>query len=129
MGEAPDLRSSRSGPRDAAVRWKPLFDCLGAIADPRFWVRNYSISYAWDAQLNRALDRHPVIPRDLGGEVFDVEIGDLTVWVKNWPYAFGYHEGWRVLPLRSTAIRLRKALDAAMLDRSEPASHTKGERP
>lgn len=91
--------------------FRPLIDRLGVLFDPRFWLRNYGVSHEWDAALGVLLDM--VEDGQLSIEQSDhtVTIGGVTVWVSNWPYAYGRaHRPIKseMIPRRSTALRLRR---------------------
>ena len=85
---------------------------------PRYWLQNYVTSLAWDRQLNDLLDKHqPVL--DFTGYV--CTLGEIDVWVSNWPYAYGSR--WlgivgdhptKALPTVKTRLRLREAIHASL---------------
>lgn len=86
---------------------------------PLYWFQNSQTSREWDRMLNYLLDHHEVIQdSDLS-----VKIGPVTVWVGNWPYAYG--SPWTpeidVLP----TVKTRKRLRSLVPDPSPNASMTK----
>ena len=78
---------------------------------PGFWFQNYPTDWDWDAALNGALDRHEPV---MG--FCTAKVGGFTVWVANWPYAYGSpttKSGARdipILPSVATRKRLRRAI-------------------
>lgn len=85
------------------------------ITTPRCWLRNCRTDQIWDATLNSLLDNHDVkiINRHY------VKIGGVSVWVANYPYAYGscnsdYFDR-DVLPKRGTVFRLYDAVKNAYL--------------
>ena len=81
---------------------------------PLYWMQNTATCKAWDAILNDALDQGPVKYR--GGHTANID--GLTVWVSNWPYAYGspYQGGPEPLPKVATRKRLKKAIHKAWLN-------------
>lgn len=72
---------------------------------PKYWLQNSPTNYEWDAILNDLLDKHDPKPSYL-----TVSLGNVEVWVGNWPYAYGapYANGVKdVLPTVATRKRLR----------------------
>lgn len=88
-------------------------------------ARQGHVCKEWDAELNMLLDEHEIVPVSLSGSdktVYTILLGDIEVWVGNYPYSFGYHCPRRscfsdrlTLPSSKTIIRLRKALEANQL--------------
>lgn len=72
--------------------------------DPRFWLQNEPTNWEWDTILNDLLDHHE--PK-LG--YLTVTLGNVEVWVSNWPYAYGspHSPEANVLPSTATRKRLR----------------------
>lgn len=78
---------------------------------PSYWFQNTPTDYAWDATLNRAMDRHTIIPGYLTAKV-----GPYTVWAGNWPYAYGKLYTGPIgtgLPSVATRKRLRRSIEFA----------------
>jgi hypothetical protein len=119
MGEAPDLRPSRSGPRDAAVRWHPYSEKPAKPMPVIFWLPD-SFSDEPDP-----LPVYRIVAErcELGfwdGETF-AECGtghDMR--------EYEWFEMPHRVPLAWAELDIEAAL-ADLLDRSEPASHPKGE--
>jgi len=82
---------------------------------PPYWVQNRRTCLHWDKALSEALDDGIVHRFSARG----VRVGNLNVWVSNWPHAYGSKYMLGVLPKVSTRKRLREAVarhDAAGLD-------------
>ena len=90
-----------------------LLDCIGVIFDPRFWLRNERVSREWGELLEAQLDVSDISAL---GPLY-ANIGGVKVWIENWPYAYGSRAHSSCLPPRRTAIRLRKAVDSALLSK------------
>lgn len=89
-----------------------IADCIGVLFDPRFWFRNYRVSREWGQSVERALDREA--PQIISQH--SALLAGKRIWISNWPYAYGA-PGDEPLPPRRTAIRLRKAVDRALLSK------------
>lgn len=87
--------------------WQRLFR-------PSFWQQLYPTSDVWDEALNDALDKHPIT--DVGAHT--CRIGNLIVWIANYPYAYGRLRNPEigVLPRVKTRIRLREMVLKAAID-------------
>ena len=75
---------------------------------PRYWAQNYSTDPHWDRVLNGLMDRYPVEKV----EQHTCQIGGATVWIGNFPYAYGHLYApatLLVLPTVATRLRLRRA--------------------
>lgn len=73
---------------------------------PIYWSQNYPTDRVWDAILCQAIDLFGVTVEDQ----FTCKVGPFTVWIENWPYAYGYSwrlQGSRVLPMVRTRRKLR----------------------
>lgn len=102
---------------------KKLLLNLQFIFRPAFWIRNYDTDKKWDKELNHMIDNWNC-KRDLYSDnsvseytlTFTDPIGffkPYTVWIKDYPYAYGYQitSAWRncdKLPSRLTTLKLRK---------------------
>lgn len=74
------------------------------------WIQNHPTDWVWDDVLNKSMDKYPV--ERLCS--YTAKIGNITVWVGNWPYAYGYPFRpikSEMLPSVATRKRLRAALD------------------
>ena len=74
------------------------------------WIQNAPTNWEWDDLLNKSMDKYPVERVS----PHNAKIGNLTVWVGNWPYAYGSCDGpirLESLPSVATRKRLRAALD------------------
>lgn len=91
------------------------FDWQRLLTGP--WIQNAKTDWCWDELLNKALDQHGVERNSS----HTAKVGLLTVWVSNWPYAYGsaYRPHERdFLPSIATRRRLRAMLhqqDMALL--------------
>lgn len=92
------------------------FDWQRLLIGP--WIQSARTDWCWDELLNKALDEH-------GAErnsSHTAKVGPLTVWVLNWPYAYGSPHGLHerdCLPSVATRRRLR-----AMLHKQDMADVT-----
>lgn len=57
------------------------------IINPRWWVMNNSYSPNWDKKVNDLLDKYKFEPD--GHTNITAKLGDLTIWLGNYPYAYG----------------------------------------
>lgn len=86
---------------------------------PAYWFQNRPTDREWDALLNHLLDRYEIKCGDCVAEV-----GPITVWVENWPYAYGYAyppQGFAWLPMVRTRKRLRRLLQTTTYDAARAA--------
>lgn len=92
------------------LKLKKMLHRLSFVLRPKFWHRIRPYSAEWDAALNRMLDK-PVFEGKSGHVI---RLNGKTIWVSNWPYAYGTPYGWarEVVPSRATQVRLRKAHEA-----------------
>lgn len=83
------------------------------LITPSAWLQNYPTGWVWDRRLNELLDEHGVTDiRD-----HTVKVGNVTVWVSNWPYGYGdpYQPAkGHFLPSYSTRLRLRREIEKAI---------------
>lgn len=81
---------------------------------PGFWSQNRKTSRSWDVALNKALDLGVT-----SVDAHEAQVGPFTVWVSNYPYAFGYNRAdpLEAVPFVKTRIRLAKACEAWQADR------------
>ena len=82
---------------------------------PGYWYQNGPTCPVWDAVVNKALEQYGVTEADQ----HSCRIGPLTVWVANWPYAYGkdYSGSFpsNYLPKVATRKKIRDAVRVAML--------------
>ena len=57
------------------------------IINPRWWIMNDSYSPIWDKKINDLLDKYKFEPD--GHKNITAKLGDLTIWLGNYPYAYG----------------------------------------
>jgi hypothetical protein len=86
------------------------------------YIRNYRTSKTHSQKINQLLDDPDtgliLEPSDYGPGKFTVLLGDLRLWVGNFPYAYGYVWDFfkgsnRHMPDRATVFRLRQVVEAA----------------
>lgn len=97
-----------------AIWW--VLNALYRIIDPRFWITLSEVNWEYDRSLNIALTEHGVSKV----EEFTVHVGDVEVWIENYPYASGYlyqsrskSVNNRPIPGPLTRIRLNKLVQQA----------------
>jgi hypothetical protein len=80
-------------------------------------MMNDRYSKRWDEELNQLLDENKIElkPNILGG-VYKIKLGDIYVWVANYPYAYATSSGNTTIPngvrpSRKTIIRLKEMMD------------------
>jgi len=75
---------------------------------PPFWYQGRETSESWDRALNKALD---IGITSVGPH--EAIVGPFTVWIANYPYAFGFNraDALELLPKVRTRIRLRRAIE------------------
>lgn len=79
---------------------------------PGYWLQNLPTSTEWDAILNDLMNTFPE-PTSVG--LHTVDFNKVTVWVRNYPYAYGYIYSSpigriEVLPRVATRKRLKAYL-------------------
>jgi hypothetical protein len=86
------------------------------------YIRNFRTSKTHSQKINQLLDDPDtgliLEPSDYGPGKFTVLLGDLRLWVGNFPYAYGYvwdffERSNRHMPDRATVFRLRQVVEAA----------------
>lgn len=85
-------------------------DIIGVLLDPPYWVRNRHIDHVWSDRLEKTIDgiyteRIHVLHYD----EYSIEFNNgVHVWIKNYPYDFGYeyHNPLCGLPKRRVAEKL-----------------------
>jgi hypothetical protein len=76
---------------------------------PGYWTQTRRTFRPWDLALAEALSVYGV--SDVSEH--DCKVGRYTVWISNYPYAFGYNRGdaLELLPTVATRRRLRRAIE------------------
>lgn len=100
---------------------------LQFVVRPDFWFMQISYSEHWDKVLNNLMDNvKPKLnkPNSLDGEIYTINFENVEVWVRNYPYSYGYpyvskNEAIRVRPSRLTIKRLKKFVDAEIVKNSQ----------
>lgn len=88
-----------------------MLDFFWVLIRPHFWIRNYRFSKEWDKFIRKCIDENrPVQSKSR----YDVKIDGVTIWIENYPHAYGRPYGdcpvQDVLPARRTAKRFRDYL-------------------
>jgi hypothetical protein len=80
---------------------------------PQFWLQNKPTSNAWDKVLRAAFRKHGLVLVD----DHEAKVGPFTIWVSNYPYAFGNdrRDPLGRLPRVWTRILLRRAIERAQV--------------
>jgi hypothetical protein len=87
------------------------------IRTPSCWSRLYGTSEVLSARINLYLDSGES-PENITS--YECTLGNLTLWIENWPYAYGYLStlnepgGVKLLPDRETVFRLRDSVKYAV---------------
>jgi len=83
--------------------------------NPGTWMRNYGYSKHVDKFILTALE-NPKFEYGNPYTQYDnvIKLNGVTVWVGNYPYAYGYlyNRSQVGMPSRKTVVKLKKALDA-----------------
>lgn len=81
---------------------------------PIYWLQNSPTCWNWDTELNRLMDEGGIT--DLTNYI--ATIGDVKIWIRNYPYAFGsnYKNPAEVLPSVATRKRLLKLVRATLAE-------------
>lgn len=76
---------------------------------PQYWQQLYPSDKAWDDELNAALDKYGIKKIN----EYTCQVGPHTIWISNWPYAFGYNYNTLHirLPLVKTRLRIKNLLE------------------
>jgi len=92
------------------------------LLTPLYWLLNYPYDKKWDKELNELLKKHKI-------EIYDgftIKLGDKSIWVRNYPYAYGilYDNGLKTnRPSRLTIFKLNKMVNLAKLPKDELRSY------
>lgn len=89
-----------------------VLDACRIITTPSCWLRNAKTCNIWDCRLNQLMDMYELKLVD----DHEVKLGSTSIWVSNWPYAFGsnYSSNRIVcepLPSRTTCFRLKDLIE------------------
>lgn len=80
---------------------------------PKYWYQHSPTDWDWDTILNDILDR----AKRIEVNTFTTTIDGVTIWTRNWPYAYGafYRHGSIEggLPSIKTRHRLRDVTESA----------------
>ena len=91
---------------------------IWVIVCPKYWIRNYKTDY----ELNRGMKRELESPVFSNLEDYSIDLNGITLWISNYPYAFGAIMGadggffneiltnTARLPSRSTQLKLKIAI-------------------
>jgi hypothetical protein len=85
------------------------------------YIRNHRTSKIHSQKINQLLDDPDtglILDPSISGVVYTILLGDLRLWVGNFPYAYGYvwdffERSNRHMPDRATVFRLRQVVEAA----------------
>lgn len=78
---------------------------------PVYWLQNASTDLRVDAIINAMLDKYGI--EKVTHNVY-AKVGPITIWVSNWPYAYGTIENPRKvkgLPTVKTRKRIKRLVD------------------
>jgi hypothetical protein len=80
---------------------------------------NYKYDANWDKKVNDLLDRNEIKLDDFGGRT--ALIGDCSIWLGNYPYAYGtnWDASISVRPSRYTIWRIRQRVKYDKLSKEE----------
>jgi len=78
------------------------------LSNPNCWIRNGLTNRKWDRKLSKELDN----PTFIRVDKWTVKLNGVEIWVRNYPYEYGYdyigkNKG---LPSRATVFRFMDAL-------------------
>lgn len=101
---------------ESSVRDKILY-----WIDYETYIRNYMTSKTHSQKINQLLDDPDtglILDPSISGVVYTILLGDLRLWVGNFPYAYGFvwdffERSNRHMPDRATVFRLRQVVEAA----------------
>jgi hypothetical protein len=91
---------------------------LKYIFNPIWWSMNNRYSKRWDIELNRLIDQDNGVIYYISDNItfFDIQFGDIKVWVNNYPYAYGtpIAKGIpsNIRPSRETIERLKEYVES-----------------
>ena len=88
-----------------------VFDFINTVINPIFWIRLCRYSKDLDDFVINAL-KDPDLRIVLEHTGDRAEINGVTLWIKNYPYAYGELEkDTQLVPSRRTVIKLKRAID------------------
>lgn len=100
-------------------------DFFYRLLRPRHWLRNYKTCKEWDSFLNELLDSN-LVEKERN---CSVKIGEVGVWISNYPYAYGSPYSpyeLDILPKPRTVDRLRKREVEDMIRKMQEESNGTG---
>lgn len=80
---------------------------LKFILMPHYWMMNYPFSKVWDAKLNKLLQTHKFTNRT----EYTADLGNVTIWIVNHPYASFTSSNRRCRPSRQTIFEAKRKLE------------------
>jgi hypothetical protein len=94
---------------------------LKYILNPIWWHLNDRYSKRWDIELNRLIDEdNGVINYFMDGvNFFQIQFGEIRVWVEHYPYGYGTpycnkNMPNNIRPSRKTIERLKEYVDSKL---------------
>lgn len=88
---------------------------------PDFWLMNYKYNWKWDKILNDNISKGVVVRIS----ACECQVGDVLVWVSNYPYGYGtpftLKLGELPRPSRRTILKLKKLIDKFDGPKTDPA--------
>lgn len=88
---------------------KEIWLWLKVTINPAYWVSNNSISKPWDRRLRTLIKEGAEVTN---ADDFTVDLGGITIWVSNYPYAYGNKRHVSsFLPTRRTRYLLRDYIE------------------
>ncbi len=84
-----------------------------------WWFRNYNYSAEFDEWMNTALDNPKFDLCEL--ESYEVKLNGKTIWISNYPYAYGALKSpkFGILPRRRTVVRFQIEYTKWLLERKD----------
>jgi hypothetical protein len=89
---------------------------------PDYWLMQYEYSKEWDTLVNYFIEnKEPIFDKvnSIDGKIYNVSFMDVTIWIQNYPYAYGtpsptdsrYKGNKRYRPSRLTVMKLHKFIE------------------
>lgn len=100
---------------------KRLFIDLSFLFRPSFWLMNHSYNKRWDEFISYIIDNR-IEPIEIHEFAMTIRVDgekDTSVWLENYPYAYGVVHGdaLRVRPSRYNIVRLNKYITDYQLNK------------
>lgn len=96
------------------IMWR-IKNFLFRLICPSFWIDNYRVDWDYDSWLKTQLENDPMITDVCH---YTAKINGTTVWIGNYPYAYGGiwmgADNCDFIPSPLTRVMLRKAVNKAM---------------